>query len=73
MMLLWSYLPCTNKQAPEKNPIKWSSLAFPLGDQQTGARHYCHAAAFHATRRCVIDVLENKVRKKVVLIAKCKY
>lgn len=48
----------------EKNPIKWSSPAFSLGDQQTGARHYSHAAAFHATRKCVIDVLENKVRKK---------
>lgn len=32
-----------------------------------------HTAAFHATRKCVIDVVENKVRRKVVLIAKCKY
>lgn len=64
-------MPCTDK--PEKNPIEWSSLAFLLGDQQTGARHYSPAAAFHATRKCVIDVLENKARKKVVLIAKCKY
>lgn len=63
-MLLRRYLPCINKQAAEKNPIKWSSLVFPLGDQQTGARHYSHAAGFHATRKCVINVLENKVRKK---------
>lgn len=55
---------CITNRRSEKNPIKWSSLAFSLGDQQTGARHYSHAAAFHATRKCVIDVLENKVRKK---------
>lgn len=66
-------LALTNRRS-EKNLIKWSSPAFSLGDQQTGARHYSHAAAFHTTRKCVIDVLENKVRrKKVVLIAKCKY
>lgn len=47
-----------------RTPIKWPSPAFPLGDQQTGAPHYSHTAAFRATRKCVIDVLENKVRKK---------
>lgn len=60
-----SRLPRADKQELGEKPIKWSlrftqwptNRCMPL---QTGS----HTAAFHSTRKCVIDVVENKVRKK---------